>query len=161
MEAQGKRMYSSYSFMTSELDGGEWSTSRPGRTLPHTERTPGTHWTGGWVGPRAGLDTEDRGKARLPLPGIKPRSPGRPVRSQTLYWLSYSCYQQIITHFYFFIESAKQKTNLSCCTSCQTSRPNSLLRQTHNTTRRGPIVNTIYIIRKCMHVCIFGWSVGR
>jgi hypothetical protein len=23
------------------------------------ERTPGTHWTGGWVDPRAGLDTED------------------------------------------------------------------------------------------------------
>jgi hypothetical protein len=26
--------YSSYSFMTSALDGGEWSASRPGRTLP-------------------------------------------------------------------------------------------------------------------------------
>jgi hypothetical protein len=30
------------------------------------ERTPGTHWTGGWVGPRAGLDTEDRGKILCP-----------------------------------------------------------------------------------------------
>jgi hypothetical protein len=49
------------------------------------ERTPGTHWTGGWVGPRAGLDTEARGKLLSPLPGIEPRSPGRPVRSQTLY----------------------------------------------------------------------------
>jgi len=26
------------------------------------ERTAGTHWTGGCVGPRAGLDTEARGK---------------------------------------------------------------------------------------------------
>jgi hypothetical protein len=26
------------------------------------ERTPGNHSTGGWVGPRAGLDTETRGK---------------------------------------------------------------------------------------------------
>jgi hypothetical protein len=26
------------------------------------ERTPGTHCTGGWVGPRAGLDTEAREK---------------------------------------------------------------------------------------------------
>jgi hypothetical protein len=26
------------------------------------ERTPGTHCTGGWVDPRAGLDTEVRGK---------------------------------------------------------------------------------------------------
>jgi hypothetical protein len=53
------------------------------------ERTPGTHCTGGWVGPRAGLDTEVRGKILSTLPGIEPRSPGRPVRSQTLYWLSY------------------------------------------------------------------------
>jgi hypothetical protein len=32
----------------------------------------------------------DRGyrKNPLPLPGIEPRSPGRPVRSQLLYWLS-------------------------------------------------------------------------
>jgi hypothetical protein len=33
-------------------------TPRP-RFTPR-ERTPGTHCTGGWVGPRAGLDTEDR-----------------------------------------------------------------------------------------------------
>jgi hypothetical protein len=46
------------------------------------ERTPGTHWTGGWVGPRAGLDTEDRGKILSSLPGIEPRSPGRQVHSQ-------------------------------------------------------------------------------
>jgi hypothetical protein len=26
------------------------------------ERTTCTHWTGGWVGLRAGQDTEDRGK---------------------------------------------------------------------------------------------------
>jgi len=30
------------------LDGGEWSASRPGRFTPK-ERTPGTHWIGGWV----------------------------------------------------------------------------------------------------------------
>jgi hypothetical protein len=55
--AWGERRYSSCSFSTSELDGGEWSASRPGRAF-----TPGTHWTGGWVGPRAGLDTEARGE---------------------------------------------------------------------------------------------------
>jgi hypothetical protein len=52
------------------------------------ERAPGTHCTGGWVDPRAGLDTEVKRKNPLPLPGIEPRSPRRPVRSQTLYWLS-------------------------------------------------------------------------
>jgi hypothetical protein len=35
------------------------------------ERTPGTHCTGGWVGPRAGLDSEGRGKILWPLPGIE------------------------------------------------------------------------------------------
>jgi hypothetical protein len=25
-------------------------------------KDPGTHWIGGWVGPRAGLDAEARGK---------------------------------------------------------------------------------------------------
>jgi hypothetical protein len=49
------------------------------------ERTLDTHRTGGWVGHRAGLDTEIRGKILLPLPGIEPRSVSRPVRSQTLY----------------------------------------------------------------------------
>jgi hypothetical protein len=35
MEALGgKKRYSSYSFMTSALDGGEWSASRPGSALP-------------------------------------------------------------------------------------------------------------------------------
>jgi hypothetical protein len=82
------RRYSSYSFTTSALDGGEWLASRPGRALPPGERTPGTHCTGGWVGPRVGLETEVRGKSPLPLAGIEPRSPGRPVPSQTLYWLS-------------------------------------------------------------------------
>jgi hypothetical protein len=30
----GERRYSPYSFLTSALDGGEWSASRPGRALP-------------------------------------------------------------------------------------------------------------------------------
>jgi hypothetical protein len=33
------------------------------------------------VGPRAGLDTEVRGKIISPLPGIEPLSPGRSARS--------------------------------------------------------------------------------
>jgi hypothetical protein len=53
------------------------------------ERTHGTHCTGGWVGPKADLDREAKGKRHSLLPGIEPRSPGRPVRSQTLYSLSY------------------------------------------------------------------------
>jgi hypothetical protein len=52
---------SSYSFMTLALDGGVVSvTPRPHFTPG--ERTPCTHWTVGWVSPRAGLDTEAREK---------------------------------------------------------------------------------------------------
>jgi hypothetical protein len=80
-----ERRYSTYSFMTSALDVGEWSASRPGRALTQGKGTPGTHCTGGWVGPTGGLDTEARGKILSPLPGIEPRSPGRPARSQILY----------------------------------------------------------------------------
>jgi hypothetical protein len=41
--------------VTSALDGGEWSASRTGRFTPR-ERSTGTHWIGGWMGPRAVLD---------------------------------------------------------------------------------------------------------
>jgi hypothetical protein len=42
-------------FLTSALVRGEWAASRPGRFTPG-ERAPGTHWIGGWVGSRAGMD---------------------------------------------------------------------------------------------------------
>jgi hypothetical protein len=71
----GERRYSSYSFSTSALGGGEWSASRPGRAFTPGERTPGTHWTGGWVGLRAGLDAEDRGKILCPCRGSNPDRP--------------------------------------------------------------------------------------
>jgi hypothetical protein len=41
------------------------------------------------MNPRATRDTEVRREILLPLPGIEPRSPCRPVRSHTLYCLSY------------------------------------------------------------------------
>jgi hypothetical protein len=50
------------------------------------ERSPGTHCIGGWVGPRAGPDAEARRKI---LCLCRRSNPGRPVRSQTLYCLSY------------------------------------------------------------------------
>jgi hypothetical protein len=70
----GERRYSSYSFTTSAVDGDKLLASRSGRALPRG-RTPGIHCTGGWVGPRAGLDTEDRGKNPLILPGSNPDHP--------------------------------------------------------------------------------------
>jgi hypothetical protein len=36
----GDRRYSSYTFLTSALEGGEWSASRPGRALPPGKELP-------------------------------------------------------------------------------------------------------------------------
>jgi hypothetical protein len=63
-------------FFTSALVEGEWSASRPSRF------TPGTRWTGGWVGPRTGLDYVGS-RQILPLPGLKLRLLGRLTRNQS------------------------------------------------------------------------------
>jgi hypothetical protein len=42
--------------LTLAVDGGEMSLSRPGQF------TPGTHWTGGWVGPRDSMDAVEKRK---------------------------------------------------------------------------------------------------
>jgi hypothetical protein len=75
MLEQGERMYSSYSFMTSALDEGEWSASRPGRAFTPGERTHGTHCTESWVGPRASMDKEAIGKILCPCQGSNPDRP--------------------------------------------------------------------------------------
>jgi hypothetical protein len=51
--------------LTSKLDGGEWSPSRPGRFTTR-ERNPGFHWIGSRVGPRAVLDAVS--KRKIPSP---------------------------------------------------------------------------------------------
>jgi hypothetical protein len=40
MRLGGEEVYSSYSFTTSALDGGEWSASLPGRALPPGKGPP-------------------------------------------------------------------------------------------------------------------------
>jgi hypothetical protein len=83
-----ERSYSSYSLLTLALGGGdEWSTSPLGCTFNPGKRTPGTHWIGGWVGLRPGLDTEARGKILCLCRGS---NPVRPVCDQTPCCLSYA-----------------------------------------------------------------------
>jgi hypothetical protein len=52
----------------------ECSASRPGRFIPR-ERAPGTHWIGGWVGPRAVLDTVVKRKIPSLFRESNPRTP--------------------------------------------------------------------------------------
>jgi hypothetical protein len=80
-------MYRSIFFLTSALAGGEWSASRPDRFIPGV-RAHGSHWIGGWVDPRVGMDDVEKRKF-LTLPRLELRPLGRPVRSYSLYRLCY------------------------------------------------------------------------
>jgi hypothetical protein len=80
-------MYRSKFFLTSALATCKRSASRTGRFTPG-ERASGTHWIGGWVDLRAGLDDLKK-KEFLILPELELRPLSRPARSQSLYRLSY------------------------------------------------------------------------
>jgi hypothetical protein len=68
------------------LNGVSGQQHAPAALYPR-ER-PGTHCTGGWVGPRAGLD----GRKISPPPGFDPRTVQ--ARSQSLYLLSYPAHSK-------------------------------------------------------------------
>jgi hypothetical protein len=75
---EGEQRYGSTLSLTPALDGGGWSTPRPGRF------TPGTHCIRGCVGPRAGLDGCEKSRPhRDSIPG--PSSPYRVAIPTTLY----------------------------------------------------------------------------
>jgi hypothetical protein len=59
------------------------------------EKTPGIHWPGGWVDPRAGLDAKARVKILCLCQGS---NLGRPVRSHALYCLSYPAKCKCVIH---------------------------------------------------------------
>jgi hypothetical protein len=67
-------------FLTSALVASDRSDSRLGRF------THATHWIGGSVGLRTGINDMEMGKF-LTLPGLELRPHGRPARSQSLYRL--------------------------------------------------------------------------
>jgi hypothetical protein len=72
-------------FVASVLDKAGWSASHPGRSIPG-ETASGTHWIGGWVGPRAVLDVVENS---IPCPYWE-SDPGCTARSR----LSYPSYKE-------------------------------------------------------------------
>jgi hypothetical protein len=81
MEAHwgGGRWYSSFSYLTSATRW-RWVVSvTPRPRFTPGERTPGTHWIGGWVGFRAGLDAGARRKILCPCRGSNPDRPARRI----------------------------------------------------------------------------------
>jgi hypothetical protein len=91
MKAYGGVHVQIHIFLTLALAGGEWSASHLCCFTPG-ERAPGTHWLGGWVGPRAGLDDVEKRKFLL-LPGLELQTFGHPARSQLLYRLRSPSFQ--------------------------------------------------------------------
>ena len=72
-------IYRSTISLTSDLHGGGWETPYPCHFIP--QEKPGTHCTGSWVGPRAGLDSCGKSCSQEDLiPG--PISP-QPIAKQT------------------------------------------------------------------------------
>jgi hypothetical protein len=67
----GERRYSSYSLLTSDLDGGQWSASRPGRALAPPPRFLLYRRLGG---PHSRSGRRGYRKNPLPLSGIEPQS---------------------------------------------------------------------------------------
>jgi len=61
--------------LTSALVGGEQSATCPSHFTPK-ESSPTTHWIGGWMGPRAGLDMVS--KRKIPSPHWE-SNPNRPA----------------------------------------------------------------------------------
>jgi hypothetical protein len=74
MKAYGGVDVQIHIFLTSALVEGECSASQSCRFTP-TETAPGTHWIGGWVGPRAGLDDVEKildpTGTRTPTPAVQ------------------------------------------------------------------------------------------
>lgn len=72
-------------FLTSSMDGGEWSVSRHGSLIPG-ERVPASHSTRSWVDSRPG---ENISGELTVLQAIEASFLGGPTRTQSLYQLSY------------------------------------------------------------------------
>jgi hypothetical protein len=87
MKAYGGVDVQIHILLTSALAGGEWSASRPSRFTPR-ERVPGTHWIGGGVDPRAGLDNVEKRKF-LTIPGLELQPLSHPAQGQSLHRLRY------------------------------------------------------------------------
>jgi hypothetical protein len=85
MKAYGEMDAYIHVFLNSALVGGEWSASGPGRFTPG-ETAPGTHWKGGWAGPRTGLDAAEKREMSF---SCREQNPGCQALDPSPYRLSY------------------------------------------------------------------------
>jgi hypothetical protein len=98
-------------FSTSAIFASEWSVSRTGRF------THGTHWIGGWVGTRTGVEYVERRKI-LPLPELELQPLGRPSRSQSLYRLTWAGSPEVQKSNSYDLNDYTQEIRMRHCSSC-------------------------------------------
>jgi hypothetical protein len=98
---------------------------RPRPPFTPGQRAPGTHCTGGWAGPRAVLDADTRRRILFLSQGS---NPGRPVRSQPLYRLSYPADKESEStlQFLLFYQVLSYFVSYSCLWNGQV--PNTFVR---------------------------------
>jgi hypothetical protein len=131
-------MCSSYFFSTSAIDGGEWSASRPIALYPQG-KDPGTHCTGGWVGPRAGLDTGYGDKSSRLLRGSKLDRPVvQPVVRHYTDW---------VTSVHIFICAGSNSICWRICTVVRDRVP----------VLGDPLLSPVRESRKVGNHCTIGW----
>jgi hypothetical protein len=93
--------------------GGKWSASRPGSVLPPGKdlRYPLYRRLGG---PQSRSWRRCYRKNSFGNAGDRTRSPGRPVCSQTLYWLSYPGFRIISITISFILLKLRSRMYLKC-----------------------------------------------
>ena len=72
-----------HSLLNSALHKGDWSASRSGSFIPG-ERVRGTHWIGGWMGPRASLDILEERKISCSLRSSNTGSSSQKISRQNI-----------------------------------------------------------------------------
>jgi hypothetical protein len=112
----GEWGYSSTHSLTSALDGGEWSASRPGRFTPW-ERAPGTHWIGGWAGSGAVLDAVVKRKIPKPRRESNTTTPiVQPVAQRYTDWAITALYYYY--YYYYYYHHHHHHHRCCCCCCC-------------------------------------------
>jgi hypothetical protein len=107
-------------------------------------RTPGTHWIGGWLGPRAGLDTVVA-RRKIPIPW-RESNPGRPARSL----VTISTQRSLTT------SHKEVNVRWTCCVGSLTIGPNTVierLMQLGANTRANKQVNEV-ITAQCLSLYV-------
>jgi hypothetical protein len=100
-----------HTFLKSALHGDKWSTSCSGGFTPG-ERVPGTHWIGGWVGPRIGRNAVAKRKNPFTVYCRESKS-GRPARSLVTILTERYRLVTILTERYLFQYSRISPTSFS------------------------------------------------